>query len=158
MSTLSASNVATFDIRVRFYELDPYGHVNHATYLQYFEAARVHWLAEMGQGLDKLQAEDCNLVVTTVACRFISPALLNETLRIETGLVAAKRVQAQWAQAALRVNDDGDDELVATQRINFATVNAAGRPIRTPATLVEAMADFQLPDGWHGKALPDLAL
>ena len=153
-----SGSAASFELQVRFYELDPYGHVNHATYLQYFEAARVHWLAEMGQGLDKLQAEDCNLVVTTVACRFISPALLNERLRIETGLVAAKRVQAQWAQAALRVNDDGEDELVATQRINFATVNAAGRPVRTPQTLLDAMADFQLPDGWFERELPDLAL
>jgi len=153
------SAAGTFDIRVRFYELDPYGHVNHATYLQYFEAARVHWLAEMGQGLDKLQAEDCNLVVTTVACRFVRPALLNETLRIETGLVAAKRVQAQWAQVALRVTeDDTPDELVAAQRINFATVNQAGRPVRTPQTLIDAMADFQLPDGWHARYLPELAL
>ena len=158
MSDQHPGGAASFDIRVRFYELDPYGHVNHATYLQYFEAARVHWLAEMGQGLDKLQADDCNLVVTTVACRFVSPALLNETLRIETGLVTSKRVQAQWAQVALRVTAEGDDELVASQRINFATVNGAGRPIRTPATLLDAMADFQLPDGWYERELPDLAL
>ena len=67
-------------------------------------------------------------------------------------------MQAQWAQVALRVSDDGEDELVATQRINFATVNQAGRPIRTPATLLDAMSRFQLPDGWHDKALPALTL
>ncbi len=31
-------------IKVRFYELDPYGHVNHSVYIQYFEAARAEWL------------------------------------------------------------------------------------------------------------------
>ena len=145
--------IGTFELQVRFYELDPYGHVNHATYLQYFEAARVHWLAEMDQGLDKLQAEGCNLVVTTVACRFVTPALLNERLTIETGLASMKRVQAQWAQVARR----GDD-VVAAQRINFATVNGAGRPIRMPASLADAMAQFQLPEGWAARELPDLAM
>lgn len=146
-------STATFDIQVRFYELDPYGHVNHATYLQYFEAARVHWLSDMGQGLDRLQADGTNLVVTTVACKFVTPALLNETLTIHTGMVGTKRVQAQWAQAALR-----GEELVACQRINFATVNAAGRPIRMPASLAESMGEFLLPDGWYERELPVLAL
>lgn len=146
-------DLATFDIQVRFYELDPYGHVNHATYLQYFEAARVHWLAAMGQGLDVLQAGGTNLVVTRVATRFVTPALLNEHLTIETGLVTAQRVRAQWAQVATR----GDD-LIACQRINFASVNAAGRPIRMPAELAEAMSAFALPDDWRIKDLPDLAV
>lgn len=145
--------VATFDLQVRFYELDPYGHVNHATYLQYFEAARVHWLAEMGQSLDKLAADGVNLVVTTVACRFITPAVLGDRLRIETGLVAAKRVQAQWAQAAMR-----GDEMVACQRINFATVKTDGRPIRVPADLAEAMTGFHVGGEWHSRELPELAL
>ena len=47
---------------------------------------------------------------------------------------------------------------MAAQRINFATVNQAGRPVRTPQTLIDAMADFQLPDGWHARDLPELAL
>lgn len=144
---------AAFDIQVRFYELDPYGHVNHATYIQYFEAARVHWLDEMGHGLDRLQADGCNLVVTTVACRFVASAVLNDRLVIETGLVEHKRVQAQWAQVARR-----DDELIAAQRINFATVNAAGRPMRMPADLTEAMQGFQVGPDWHARALPELAL
>jgi len=147
------TNLAIFDIQVRFYELDPYGHVNHATYLQYFEAARVHWLAAMGQGLDSLQAGGTNLVVTRVAVRFVTPALLNEQLTIETGLITAQRVRAQWAQAAMR----GDD-LVACQRINFASVSAAGRPVRMPADLIDAMAAFALPEDWRAKELPDLSV
>lgn len=142
---------ATFDLRVRFYELDPYGHVNHATYLQYFEAARVKWLADMGQGLDLLQESGCNLVVTAVACRFITPALLNEQITIETGLIASRRVSAQWAQVAHR-----GDELIAAQRINFATVNQTGRPIRMPAELAEAMRAFAVPGDWWLKELPPL--
>ena len=38
-------------IRVRFYELDPYNHVNHSVYVSYFESARVELLAEAGYGV-----------------------------------------------------------------------------------------------------------
>jgi acyl-CoA thioester hydrolase len=144
---------ATFPIQVRFYELDPYGHVNHSTYLQYFEAARVAWLGEIGQGLDVLQEEGTQLVVTSVATRFLASALLNDELIVDTSMVRARRVRAQWAQHAWR-----GDELIACQRINFATVNLSGRPVRIPETLIDAMADFQADEATLAKELPDLAL
>ncbi len=144
---------AEFPIRVRFYELDPYGHVNHATYLQYFEAARVAWLAEIGQGLDGLKNSGVQLVVTAVATRFVASALLNDQLLIETSMAEAKRVRAQWVQHAWR-----GDELIACQRINFATVNLAGRPVRLPAPLIAAMNDFGVDEGSLAKQLPPLAL
>lgn len=143
----------SFPIQVRFYELDPYGHVNHATYLQYFEAARVNWLADVGQGLSQLQESGVQLVVTAVATRFVSPALLGEGLLIDTGLVTHRKVRAQWAQHARR-----GDELIACQRVNFATVNTDGRPIRIPETLLDAMADFVIDEANLAKELPDLAL
>jgi len=144
---------ATFPIQVRFYELDPYGHVNHATYLQYFEAARVAWLGQIGQGLDTLKASGVQLVVTAVATRFVASAVLDDELVIETAMVEAKRVRAQWAQHARR-----GQELIACQRINFATVNPSGRPIRLPETLIAAMADFEADAGALAKELPGLAL
>lgn len=146
-------SAATFPIQVRFYELDPYGHVNHATYLQYFEAARVAWLSEMGQGLDALKRGGVQLVVTAVATRFVASALLNDRLVIDTALVAARRVRAQWAQHAWR-----GDELIACQRINFATVNLDGRPVRIPEELATAMAEYQAADDALAKELPPLAL
>lgn len=144
---------ATFDLRVRFYELDPYGHVNHATYLQYFEAARVAWLDDIGWGLDRLLDEQVQLVVTAVAVRFTASALLNESLRIDTAMVRSRRVQAQWAQRALR-----DDQLVACQRVNFAATNTVGKPIRIPVGLSDAMQKFDLGEQWLERELPQLAL
>jgi acyl-CoA thioesterase FadM len=44
-----------FPIRVRFYELDPYHHVNHAVYIQYFEAARIDLLREAGMTLQGMK-------------------------------------------------------------------------------------------------------
>lgn len=143
----------SFPLHVRFYELDPYGHVNHATYLQYFEAARVSWLADAGQGLDLLQQAGVQLVVTGVATRFVAPAVLHDELTIETGLVAQRKVRAQWAQHARR-----GSELIACQRVNFATVNNDGRPIRIPQSLVDSMDGFAIGEAELAKELPDLQL
>ena len=43
--------------RVRFHELDPYDHVNHAMYVTYFEIGRVDALDAIGLGLDVMKAE-----------------------------------------------------------------------------------------------------
>lgn len=146
-------SAAQFPLRVRFYELDPYGHVNHATYLQYFEAARVAWLSEMGHGLDSLKDREVQLVVTAVATRFVASAVLDDELIIDTAMVEMKRVRAQWAQHAWR-----GDELIACQRINFATVNLAGRPIRIPEQLAQAMASFAATPNQLARELPNLQI
>ena len=79
--------------------------------------------------------------------------MLHDDLRVETGLVTAQRIRAQWAQVAWR-----DGELIASQRINFATVSLSGRPKRIPAELLDAMNRFFVGESWCAKGLPDLAL
>ena len=44
-------------VKVRFYELDPYGHLNHSVYVQLFETGRIELLDEAGLGLHDLEAE-----------------------------------------------------------------------------------------------------
>ncbi len=36
------------EVKVRFYELDPYGHLNHSSYIQLFETGRIEMLEEAG--------------------------------------------------------------------------------------------------------------
>ncbi|MGH3450815.1 MAG: acyl-CoA thioesterase [Haloechinothrix sp.] len=45
---MSESATTTVRIKVRHYELDTLGHLNHAVYHQYGEVARLEWLDEMG--------------------------------------------------------------------------------------------------------------
>ena len=100
-----------------------------------------------------LKDADVQLVVTGVAARFIRSAVLDDELIVETALVATKRVRAQWAQQIYL-----DGELVVCQRINFATVNTEGRPIRMPEALVASLDQIDAPADWFSKHLPDLPL
>ena len=51
-------------VKVRFYELDPYGHLNHSVYVQLFEIGRIELLDEAGLGLHDLEAEGFRFVVS----------------------------------------------------------------------------------------------
>ncbi len=129
-----------FPIRVRFYELDPYQHVNHSVYIQYFEAARVELLHEAGLSLQGMKDEGVMIVVTSIATRFLKSAGPDEELVVETGVVEFKRVTSRWHQRILCC-----DEVYVEQDLNAAATNLNGRPIRFPAHMAEALHPYLLP-------------
>lgn len=121
-------------IRVRFYELDPYEHVNHSVYIQYFEAARAQWLTEIGFSLAKLKAGGIQIVVTEIHTRYLGSAGPSDVLTVESELVGVRRVSMTFQQRIKR----GEETLVE-QTISAAALTSAGRPTRIPAELVAAL-------------------
>jgi acyl-CoA thioester hydrolase len=126
------SHVTT--IAVRFYELDPYEHVNHSVYIQYFEAARAQWLTEVGFPLDKLKADGIQIVVTELNTRYLGSAGPSDQLTVTSELVDLRRVSMSFKQRILR-----GEELLVEQMITAATVTIRGRPTRVPAELAAAL-------------------
>jgi acyl-CoA thioester hydrolase len=122
-------------VRVRFYELDPYGHVNHSVYIQYFEAARAQWLAAIGYPLTKLQEDGIQIVVTELHTRYLGSAGPDDELVVESELVEMRRVSMEFEQRIRR-----GAEVLVSQRIVGATVTVAGRPTRVPVDLAAALA------------------
>jgi len=137
------------DLRVRFYELDAYGHVNHAIYIHYFETARIELLESVGFGLDRLAEDDMQLVVISLASRFLRPAVLGDRLTVETAQIKTTRVRSTWAQRILR-----GDETFVTQYVQFATTDNGGKPRRMPPELGAALAQFQAHEDWLGSDAP----
>ena len=121
-------------IRVRFYELDPYDHVNHSIYIQYFEAARAEWLTELGFPLAKLKKDGIQIVVTELHTRYLGSAGPTDELVVETEAVELKRVSMTFAQRILR-----GAEILVEQTITAASVTTEGRPTRVPEALAAAL-------------------
>jgi acyl-CoA thioester hydrolase len=72
-------------VQVRYQDLDPYGHVNNAVHLQYFETARVTYLGKLVDhlGFGPLAAGDIpgmRYVVAEATVRYKSPIFLEEPL------------------------------------------------------------------------------
>ena len=122
-------------ISPRFYELDPYDHVNHSVYIQYFEAGRVELLAEIGFGLGEMKAQGISVVVTEIATKFHTPATFGDQLIVETEVAEFRRASSVWNQRITRAG-----EPIASQTVKAATLGANGRPIRLPAGFVEALS------------------
>lgn len=126
-------------IKVRFYELDPYNHLNHAAYIQYFEVARIELLAEIGVTLPEMMADGLMIVVTDIATRFLGSARSGDEVVVETELIEARRVTARWRQRIML-----GEEVLATQEVRAAITDLDGRPRRFPTELIEALERFRL--------------
>jgi YbgC/YbaW family acyl-CoA thioester hydrolase len=77
------NNTHRTTLTVRGYELDSYGHVNNAVYLQYFEQARWEYIKHFGL-LDKINQHELFLVVVDTHIRYMRESNLFDELEIET--------------------------------------------------------------------------
>ena len=131
--------VHTTSLKVRFYELDPYDHVNHTNYFSYFETARIEYLSEMGLGLDLMKEQGWQLVVVEIEARFLAAARYGEELTIHTWIDDVGRVKSIWRQTMLRGNEE-----VARLAVTAAFTDLEGRPRRLPS---EFLAKLENPAG-----------
>ncbi len=124
-------------VKVRFYELDPYGHLNHSVYVQLFETGRIELLDAVGLGLSDLDERGYRFVVTNIETAFVKSVEAGDSLTVETEVVETRRASSIWCQRILR----GDD-VMATQQVRAAITNSNGRPTRAPVELADALAPF----------------
>ena len=119
------SHEATLD--VRFYELDPYNHVNHAVFFSYFETARVEALESVGMGLHELEHRGYRIVVTNIEAEFIRSVGPGAPVVITTEVDELKRVSQTWTQTMTQ-----HSEVAARARVRAAVTDTDGRPTRIP--------------------------
>ncbi len=132
-------------IKVRFNELDPYGHVNHAQYISYFEHGRTEALESVGLGLSEMADRGYQIVVIDLSAAYKAPAFASDVLTIETSIAEARRASTIWSQRITRPGDDGEPQLVATITIRGGITDTTGKPTRPPAWLFEKLAPITVP-------------
>ena len=125
------------DLKVRFYELDPYGHLNHSAYVQFFETGRVELLEEVGVDLESFAARGYRFVVNRIQTSFDRPVRAGETITVETEVVEFRRASSIWRQRLTR-----GDEVVARQELRAAITDNDGKPVRVPTDVIEALGPY----------------
>jgi acyl-CoA thioester hydrolase len=125
---------AVTELKVRFHELDPNGHVNHSVYLGYLETARIELLESLGFTPTALADRGVHLVIVQVDVRFRRPAVAGDVLRIETGIRELKRASSWWRQ---RITRDGRP--IADADVRSTSTDRTGRPTRPPADLIATL-------------------
>ncbi len=117
-------------VRVYYEDTDFSGRVYHASYLRFLERGRTEWLRRGGFSHRELgENSGIAFAVRSLQIEYQAPALMDDLLRIETSVAAARGASIEFRQRILR----GDKELV-TAKVLVAAIRD-GRPARIPASL-----------------------
>lgn len=131
-----------FRLRVRHYEVDEYGHVNHANYVHYLEAARIEALEAVGLPLGEMRRQGYIIVAADLAVKYHSPARSGEMLEIVTHIRDVRGARSVWVQ---EVREAASQRLVVTAEVTGAFMTESGRPVRTPDTMREKLSALFVP-------------
>jgi acyl-CoA thioester hydrolase len=124
------------EVRVRFAETDAQGIAHHASFLVWFEVARVAYLEAFAGGYRTIREGGLEALTTEVHVRYHRAAEFDDVLAVGTRCADLRGARFRYEY---RVERDG--ELVADGWSAHATVDRETyRPTRVPDWLVDAIA------------------
>jgi len=129
-------------VKVRHYEADGYGHVNHASYVHYLETARIEALEAVGLSLADMRQQGILVVAAELSVKYHSPAAAGEALEIVTHVREMRGARTVWVQ---EIREATSRRLVVTAEVTGAFLTEAGRPVRAPAAFRERLATLHVP-------------
>lgn len=123
--------VSEITIGVRTSELDSFGHVNHAVYLNYFEHARFEALADAGFAWGTLAERDWAIFVVRIEVDYLAEARREDQLLVRTWADSFRRTSMLLAQEMVRADDP--DTPVARALVTAVWIGPDRKPMRVPA-------------------------
>ncbi len=131
----------TYHLTVRGYELDSYGHLNNAVYLNHFEQARWEFFNKTHL-LEKLMADELILVITETHIRYSREAKLFDALTIKTKLLKEE------PYLVFKQHTLNDETGLLVAKASFKTL-FLNRTDRTPRDIPEFFNEYIL-NNTHG--------
>ena len=134
-------NFAT-DLTVRFSETDAQGIANNAVYLNWFEVARIGYLARFPGGYRGLIQQGIEALTIEAHVRYLAPCVFDDELRIHARVTELRGARFRFEYVVERTSEPS--ATIADGWTAHACVDAATlRPTRMPAWLAEGIADFE---------------
>jgi acyl-CoA thioester hydrolase len=126
--------------RVRFADTDAQGIAHNASYLVWFEVARVEYLREYAGGYQALRDHGIEALVLESHCRYVTPARFDDLLSVHTRCVDVRGARFRYEYAIVRA----DGVLMADGYTAHACVDALTfTPTRVPEWLRDAIASVE---------------
>ncbi len=124
-----------FDIRVYYEDTDAGGIVFYANYLRFAERGRTEYLRDLGyENKSLMDKQGVIFVVRKVEADYLTPAYLDDMLRMETSVIELKNASFKMKQSLFRHN-----ELIFSVDVILVCVDLTGKPVRLPDELRTAM-------------------
>lgn len=122
--------------RVLFADCTVGNHVYYGRYLEFLEAARGAFFADLGWSFLQLESEDVALPVVRAELDFRAPARYDDLLEIEVRLEELGRVKLAFGY---RITRPGGRTVLEARTFHGITTHG-DRPRRLPVALAEAMS------------------
>lgn len=126
-------------IAVRTSELDSFGHVNHAVYLNYFEHARFEALTQAGFPWGTLEERGWAIFVVRIEVDYVAETHREDELLIRTWADSFRRTSMVLEQEMLRDDDSG--EVVARARVTAVWIGSDRKPMRVPPDVQRGLSE-----------------
>lgn len=128
------SSAHRYPLRVYFEDTDAGGMAYHANYLRWAERARTESLRAMGLPHQMLmQGHDSILVVRRIEVEYWRPARLDDSVVVETRIIAVRGVTIVLDQRMVPDGDGAADGPLAALRVELACIDRHSlRPKRIP--------------------------
>ena len=134
---------ARLQLKVRHYEIDQYGHVNHAQYVHYLEVARIEALEALGLSLPDMRRQGYLILAADLSVKYLAPARSGDTLEIVTCVREIRGARSIWVQ---EIHEATSQRLLVTAEVTGAFATEDGRPARVPASFREKLLALCVPD------------
>ena len=128
---------ARLQLKVRHYEVDQYGHVNHAQYVHYLEVARIEALETLGLSLPDMRRQGYLILAADLSVKYLAPARSGDTLEIVTYVREIRGARSIWVQA---IREATSQRPLVTAEVTGAFATEDGRPARVPASFREKLS------------------
>ncbi len=125
-------------LRVRSYECDAYGHVNHANYLRYMQESALDASAAVGYDEAKYAELGTIWLIRETRIEYLQSLRFGDSVEVTTWVGDFRRVRSRRFYELRRVSDG---EMVARASTDWVYVErATSRPARVPPEMVAAFA------------------
>lgn len=124
---MNKENPFELPLTVRGYEMDAFGHVNNAVYVQYFEHCRWMALKELGDGW--LEPGGLHIVVSNLSIDYKAPAKVFDELLGQLWVEDLGLTSVTFGQKLIRPEDG---QTLAVGEVVTVCVDDQGRPHRMP--------------------------
>lgn len=127
--------------RVRYYECDAYGHVNHANYLRYMQETAFDASAAVGYDIPRYQAMNRTWLIKETDITYLRPLTYGDSVIIKTWVIDFRRIRCRRVYE-MRLASTG--ATVAQAITEWVYMDSqTWRPIKVPDEIAQAY----LPDG-----------
>lgn len=138
---MPSTHVRSF--RIRHYECDAYGHVNHANYVRYMQEAAFDASAAVGYDFARYHAMDRLWLVRETEIEYLRPLRYGDSVEIKTWVLDFRRIRSR---RGYEFRHAASGELVARASTDWVFLErSTGRPTTIPHDMMAAFFPEGLP-------------